>query len=107
MTGMIVVLTAMPNRRSAQKLADRLVQEKLAACVSVVPGMISTYRWKGKIERAREAFVWIKTSKSHWKSVQKFVLKHHPYELPEVVALPVSLGTKKYLAWLEANLSGL
>ena len=97
---MIVVLTATPDFKSAQKLADGLVRKKLAACVSALTGVASVYRWKGKVKKARESLVLIKTSKSKWKAVRKFVLSRHPYELPELIALPVVVGSRKYLSWI-------
>ena len=106
---MIVVWTTLPEARSAKKLARGLVAKKLAACVSVVPGVSSTYRWKKKVETSREVLVLIKTSKARWKAVQKFVLEKHPYELPELIAIPVAGGSKAYLSWVEkmVDLSGL
>ena len=100
----IVVLTAMPDSKSAQKLADGLVRKKLAACVSVLPGMASTYHWKGKVRKARESLVLIKTSKTKWDALQKFVLSQHPYELPELVVLPLITGSKKYLSWVSQSI---
>ena len=97
---MIVVLTTMPDSMSARKLAGELVRKKLAACVSLLGDVASVYRWKGKIEKARECLVVIKTSKSRWKALEKFVLSRHPYEFPELIALPVTLASKKYLSWI-------
>ena len=102
----IVVWTALPSVPAARKLAGALVQNRLASCVSVLPGAISTYRWNKKIEKSREALVFIKTSKARWNAVQKFVLSRHPYELPELIVLPVVAGSKKYLDWM-VDLSGL
>ena len=99
----IVVLTTMPEVRSARKMADRLVRKKLAACVSVLPGVSSIYHWQDKIEKAQEVQLLIKTSTARWKDLQKFVLAEHPYDLPELVALPVTAGSKKYLSWIQAS----
>ena len=98
---MLLVLTALPDRKSAQKLAGALVHRKLAACVSVLGGVSSVYRWKGRTENAREWLLLIKTSKSAWKALQTFMLSRHPYELPELIALPVKTGSRKYLDWVE------
>ncbi len=97
---MFLVMTTMPDSKSAQKMAGELVSKKLAACVSVLTGVVSVYRWKGKLESSREVLLLIKTSKVRWKAAQKFVLSRHPYELPELVALPVTHGSKKYLSWI-------
>ena len=72
----------------------------MAACVSVLPGMVSTYRWKRKVEKSCELLVLIKTSKTKWDALQKFVLSRHPYELPELIAVPVVVGSKKYFSWV-------
>ncbi len=98
---MIVVLTTMPDFKSAGKLADGLVRKKIAACVSVLKGAVSVYRWKGKVRQARESLVAIKTSQTKWKALQEFILDQHPYELPELMVLPVKTGSKKYLDWVE------
>ena len=100
----MVVFTTTPDLASARKIAKALVTQKLAACVSVLPGILSTYRWKAKVENAREALLLIKTSKARWKAVQSFVLSRHSYKLPELIALPVVAGSKKYLDWLELNM---
>ena len=102
--GAIVVWTAMSDGKLAEKLAGELVRKKLAACVSLVPGAVSTYRWKGKIERTREVLVMVKTTRVRWKALQKFVLSRHPYELPELIAVRVSAGSKKYLNWMDSSL---
>ena len=94
----------MPDSKQAGKLAEGLVRKKLAACVSLVPGAVSTYRWKGKTEKTREVLVMAKTSSVRWKAVQKFVLSRHPYELPELIAVRVSAGSKKYLNWIDSSL---
>ena len=94
----------MPDTVSAQRLARGLVAQKFAACVFVIPGVLSTYRWKKKVEKSRETLVVIKTAKSRWKAVQKFVLAAHPYELPELIAFPVTLGSKRYLSWVQKSL---
>ena len=100
---MLLVLTSLPDRKSAQKMAEALVDKKLAACVSLISGVSSVYRWKGRREKARESILLIKTSRSAWKALQKFVLSKHPYELPELIALPVSVASKKYLDWVHVN----
>ncbi len=97
-------MTAMPDLKSAKKLATRIVQKKIAACVSVVPGVFSVYRWKDKLETAGEALVLIKTSAGSWPAAQKLILSLHPYDLPELLVLPVKAGSKKYLEWMSASL---
>ena len=97
-------MSTAPDLRSARKIADALVKNRLAACVSVLPEVHSTYRWKKKIERSSEVLIVIKTAKSRWKAVRNFVLERHPYELPELIALPVTEVSKKYLDWMVSGL---
>lgn len=95
-----VALTAVADSKTANRLARRLVTQKIAACVTVVPGALSHYRWKRKIERSRETLLFIKTDRRAWPRLSGFLRKHHPYELPELIALPVSKGSGEYLSWL-------
>ena len=99
-----VAWTAVKNKAAAEKLARGLVQEKLAACVSVIPGVVSHYRWKGKPARSREFLLMIKTDRKRWLSLSRSIRKNHPYELPELIALPVTAGSKEYLSWLNDSL---
>lgn len=98
-----VVLVTAPALE-AEALARGLVEAKLAACVNVVPGVVSHYRWKGKLHRDREVLLIAKTSASKLKALTKWVKAHHPYELPEVLALPVAGGSAAYLKWLSSAL---
>ena len=98
-----MVLTTAKDGRAAKRLAKPLVSARLAACVTVVPGASSHYRWKGKCESSREALLLIKTSRRLWPKVLSYLKKNHPYELPEIVLLPVSAGSKEYLSWLNAS----
>lgn len=99
-----VVLTAVGDRKTADRLAKRLVSERLAACVTRVPGAFSHYRWKGKGETAREVLLLIKTQRRLWPKVRSFLKKSHPYELPEIILLPVSAVSEEYLSWLDSSL---
>jgi len=95
-----ILLVTAPDARSAARLSDALVGERLAACVTVVPGARSTYRWKGKIERSREAVLLVKTRAALVRRVERRVRELHPYDVPEILALPVASGEKRYLRWL-------
>jgi periplasmic divalent cation tolerance protein len=99
----ILVLTTFPDAAGAQRAARKLVSSRLAACATVVPGVRSVYRWKGKVERAREAQLIVKTSRRNFRAVERAILQGHPYELPEVLALGASRGSKPYLKWLDAS----
>ncbi len=96
----ILVVTNLPDREAALKLAHKLVESRLAACVNVMAECTSVYRWKGKIETASEVPVFIKTLKAHFPQLEQMVRKYHPYELPELITVPISDGLKAYLEWL-------
>ena len=99
-----MVLTAVADTGTVHRLARSLVRQRLAACVTVSPGAVSHYRWKKKFERSREVLLLIKTNRRSWPKLLRFLRKHHPYELPEVLALPVALGAGDYLSWLDGCL---
>ena len=90
-----------PDLESAQRIADMLVEERLAACASVLPGLRSVYRWQGAIERADEVLLLIKTTRERIEPLTARVASLHPYELPEVVAVEVAGGLAAYLDWVE------
>lgn len=99
-----VVLTTVADRRAALKLAKPLVERHLAACVGVIPGAMSLYRWKGRVQTSREALLLVKTSRRLWPKVLNYIKKSHPYEVPEIILLPIVAGSKEYLSWLNASL---
>jgi periplasmic divalent cation tolerance protein len=101
--GVIIVLTNFPGRDSALALARRLVEAKLAACVNVLEGCTSVYRWKSKIESGQEVPMLIKTRAELFSAVQAAICSGHPYELPEIVAVPVTAGLGEYLSWVRAQ----
>jgi periplasmic divalent cation tolerance protein len=106
-TDFLVVLCTCPDKDSADRLAVVLVEQGLAVCVNIVTGLRSVYRWQGAIETAEEQLLLAKTSTRHFAMVEQAIRAHHPYELPEVVAVPLTAGSKDYLSWLEANLCEL
>jgi periplasmic divalent cation tolerance protein len=95
-----VVLVSVPRGGKAESLAEGLVEARLAACVSILPGAVSIYRWKGRVRRDAESILVIKTTVPKLRALERWVLARHPYEVPEFVALPVSSGSKKYFSWL-------
>ena len=99
-----LVLTTVKARVEAERIAKKIVGEKLAACVNVVPSIISTYRWKGKIERSRETLLLIKTSGEKLDKVIKRIKELHTYKVPEIIALPIERGLPEYLKWLKESL---
>ena len=89
-----------PDAATAERIARMLVGERLAACVNVVPGLRSVYRWKGAIEHAEEALLLIKTRPERMPGLQERLLQLHPYELPELVAVEADSGLPAYLQWV-------
>ena len=97
------MITSLPDRDAAQKLAGRLVEERLAACVNILAPCESVYRWQGQIETAQEIILQIKTLRAHYGKVEKIIRQCHPYELPEIIAVPITAGLPGYLEWLAAE----
>jgi periplasmic divalent cation tolerance protein len=100
MNDAVIVFTNLPDREAALKLADELVARKLAACVNVLAECTSVYRWKGNIETAREVPVLIKTRAARYAEVEDAIRGLHPYELPEIIAVPLARGSDEYLQWV-------
>ncbi len=96
----LVVLTNLPDRASAELLASALVEEGAAACVNILAECHSVYRWQGKIESATEVPLLAKTVRNAYPYVEEMIRKHHPYELPEIIAIPVCSGLPQYLEWV-------
>jgi periplasmic divalent cation tolerance protein len=104
MTDKIVVLNTCGSEAEAERLARLLVDQHLAACVSVVPRLRSFYRWKGAVESSEEWLLLIKSSRPVFERLRAALEEAHSYEVPEVLALPVVDGSTAYLEWLEASL---
>ena len=96
----LLVLTNLPDRAAAERIADSLVTQEVAACVNVLAECASVYRWQGKVERASEVPLLIKTTRAAYPQLESALRKLHPYELPEIIALPVSGGLPEYLNWI-------
>jgi periplasmic divalent cation tolerance protein len=96
-------LTACADARQARSLAETLVKERLAACVNVLPGVESVYRWKGKVETANEVLLLIKTTRECFQSVSDRILSLHTYDTPEIVCLPIEQGLDRYLTWIRES----
>ncbi len=102
-TDALFVLVTTPTAERAAELARALVEERLAACGNVIPGLRSIYRWQGKVEDDAEALLVLKTTRARFDALRDRVLALHPYDVPEVLALPVEAGSAAYLAWLAAQ----
>lgn len=103
MTGPLVALSTVGTEEDAERIARSLVEKGLAACVSVVPGLVSVYRWKGRVGREHEVLLVIKTTGERLEELKAALLAAHPYELPELVALPIAAGHEPYLEWLASS----
>jgi periplasmic divalent cation tolerance protein len=100
-----LVLSTVASAEDGERLARTLVEQGVAACVNVVPGLTSFYRWEGKVQRDEERLLVIKTRADRFEELRRVLVDLHPYELPEVIALPVATGHAPYLAWLDESLS--
>ena len=104
----LVVLVTCPTRRHARTLADALVRKRLAACVNLLPHPVeSVYRWQGKIERAKEILLLMKTHASQFERLRTEIRILHPYDVPEIIALPITAGHAPYLQWIADSLRAL
>ena len=102
-TKYLLVLTTCPGSISAKKIAQGLIAEKLAACVNIVSDVQSFFVWVGKVDTANEHMLIIKTTVDNYEEVEKCIKKLHPYELPEIIAVPIHTGFAGYLDWIESN----
>ncbi len=102
---MIVVLTTTPDRALANTLADKLVHERLAACVQILPQMTSVYFWDGDVQRDEEHLLLIKTREDRYVEVENFIRENHTYDTPEIVALRPVRVSDEYRGWLDASLN--
>ena len=103
MTDALLVFTTLPNADKAYEVAKVLVEEKLAACVNILPAVRSIYRWQDKLQDENEVLVMLKTRAENVERLKARILELHPYELPEVLAVPVESGYGAYLDWLNAQ----
>ena len=99
----LLVLTNLPNRAAAEKLADTLIEKKLAACVNILAPCRSVYRWKDAVQHDEEHPMLIKTTSERYAALEQAVRAGHPYELPEIIALPIARGLPAYLDWVAAE----
>lgn len=98
-------MTTSPDAPTAENIARGVVQERLAACVQIMPPMRSIYRWKGKIESADEFLLLIKTAAEKFTEVEKFIAANHPYDVPEIVAINAADVSEPYRKWIESEIA--
>ena len=101
MTDYILVLITASSEKEGEKIASSLVKERLAACVNLIAGVRSTFRWKGRVSLEEEVLLIVKTKDRLFGRLKKRVVELHSYEVPEIVALPILAGFEKYLNWIE------
>lgn len=101
---MLIVLTTVPDVAVGEKLAESVIEERLAACVQILPQMTSVYRWKGEVQRESEHLLLIKTKAEKWGDLREFIASNHPYEVPEIVAMKTEHASLAYLDWLTSSL---
>jgi len=99
----LLVLSSCPDAASAQALTTALLAERLAACVNGLPGAKSMYRWQNQVERDDEVLLLIKTRAALYPRLEALIKDMHPYELPEIIAVPIGMGSAEYLAWIDAE----
>ncbi|KAE9549005.1 hypothetical protein FO519_007778 [Halicephalobus sp. NKZ332] len=95
-----VVYVTVPSQEVADKIARSAVEQRLAACVNIVPGIKSVYQWKGKVEEDNELLLIVKTKTTELERLRDHVIKNHPYEVPEFISLPIESGSEPYLKWI-------
>lgn len=98
--GFSIVLVTAPDLKTARRLARAALSAKFVACVSLIPGLESHYRWQGKIECNSEVLLLLKTKKSKLRLLEKLISSEHPYDTPEFIATPITGGSEKYLRWI-------
>lgn len=103
MSGHIVVLITVSSPEEGEKIAKALVEKRVAACVNIIPGIRSIYRWQGKICDDRELLLMAKTTGALFERVEKEVKSLHSYKVPEIIALPIIKGSDDYLSWIDEN----
>ena len=99
----IIILCTINSIENAETIANNLVQDRLAACINIIPQIQSVYFWNGKIQNDEEFLLLIKTKKNLFNSVKEGITKLHPYEIPEIISIDITDGNQNYLTWIENN----
>ena len=106
MTDVLLVMCTCPDLPTAEKLAEGTVENGFAACVNILPEIRSIYRWQDELQMDDEVLMLVKTSREAYPQLERWLLDNHPYDMPEVLALPVETGAANYLAWVGGESSG-
>ncbi|WP_457667305.1 divalent-cation tolerance protein CutA [Thiolapillus sp.] len=101
---LLLVLCTCPDENVAVQLAQTLVKKRLAACVNINSAIQSVYRWQGEIRQDKEVLLMIKTTTNGWEKLEQTLLELHPYDVPEIIAMPICAGSKDYLDWVGENI---
>ncbi len=99
----LLILNTCPDKETAVRVANTLINKRLAACVNILPGLTSIYHWQGKVATDEEHLLLIKSTHDAYNDVESTIRETHPYELPEVIAVPLVAGLDSYLAWIGGN----
>ena len=102
-----IVLSTCPDQGVAESIAATLVENKLAACVNIVPGLTSVYEWQGNVEKSQEHLLIAKTTITIYQAVENAILENHPYELPEIISIPINNGLANYLSWIDDTIASV
>jgi periplasmic divalent cation tolerance protein len=103
MTELLLVMTSLPDKDAAKGLAKRLIDTRLAACVQIQPGAESIYRWEGRICEEQEVVLAAKTTDEQWPAISAFIKQNHPYDVPEIIAQPITHSHTEYARWVIAE----
>ena len=100
---MLLVITSLPSKEAAEKLAADVLEQRLVACVNLLAPCRSMYRWKGQLQQEQEHPLFMKTTRARYSALEQAIRASHPYELPEIIAVPVTAGLHDYLQWVESE----
>ncbi|THJ23784.1 MAG: divalent-cation tolerance protein CutA [Nitrospira sp. CG24D] len=101
----IIVFVTVPGLREGSRISKAILTSRLAACVNVIPGVQSMYQWKGKIVREKEAMLVMKTTRARYQKLEQKIKQLHPYEVPEVIAMPLICGSPQYIEWVKREVA--
>lgn len=104
-TDIIIVLVTVPGPKEGSRISKGILTSRLAACVTLIPGVQSMYWWDGKIARAKEALLVVKTTKLNYQELERKILDLHPYEVPEIIAIPLIGGVPQYIEWIKREVA--